>query len=271
MTHVRDIVLSTIAASAAVSLLAGCSSTPSTPAGGSSASSSGSTTTPAVTGNVSVFAAASLKASFTVIGTAFEAANPGVKVTFNFGPSSGLATSITQGNPADVFASASPTNMDSVVKAGLASDPKTFAKNAMQIGVPTANPANVTGLADLAKPEVKVARCADPVPCGKLAITIFQKAKITVNPIDRPEDVNGVVKDVTTGEVDAGIIYVTDVLANPTTMKGIVIPADVNASTSYPIAALMKAPNPAGAEAFEAFVLSSAGVSALTSAGFEKP
>lgn len=259
----------TVALVSAVSLVAltACGSSSDTAASPGAASTSSTE----VTGTVSVFAAASLKASFTAIGTAFEKAHPGAKVTFNFGPSSGLATSITQGNPADVFASASPTNMDAVVKAGAATGPVTFAKNAMEIGVPTANPATITALADLAKPGTKVARCADAVPCGKLAIQIFQNAGLTITPVDRPEDVNGVVKDITTGEVDAGIVYQTDVLANPATMKGITIPADVNASTSYPIVALTKAPNPAGAKAFTDFVLSSEGVSALTAAGFQKP
>lgn len=257
-------------------VLAGCgSSTDSGSAGASSSASgsasSGSSTTPGVTGTVTVFAAASLKASFTAIGTAFEAANPGVRVSFNFGPSSGLATSITQGNPADVFASASPTNMDSVVKAGDASNPTTFAKNVMEIAVPPSNPAGITGIADLAKSGIKVARCDDAVPCGKLAITIFANAKITVTPVDKAVDVAHVVTDVTTGEVDAGLVYVTDVLAQGAKVKGIEIPADLNASTSYPIAVLTKAPNAAGAAAFQAFVLSDAGLKAITDAGFEKP
>lgn len=263
----RPVVTALVGLPVAALVLAGCGSSTGS---GTTSSSSGSSTT-AVTGTVTVFAAASLKTSFTVIGKAFEAAHPGVKVVFNFGPSSGLATSITQGNPADVFASASPTTMDSVVKASGASDPTTFARNAMQIAVPPTNPAAITGIADLARPGVKVARCADEVPCGKLAITIFGKARITVNPVDRAVDVNGVVKDVTTGNVDAGLVYVTDVLAQGAKVKGIVIPAEVNASTSYPIAVLSKAPNAAGAAAFTAFVLSDTGVRALTDAGFQKP
>ncbi|MEO7058181.1 MAG: extracellular solute-binding protein, partial [Lapillicoccus sp.] len=127
-----------------VLVLAGCGSSTDSGSTASRSSSSGSTTASGVTGTVSVFAAASLKTSFTAIGKAFEAAYPGAKVTFNFGPSSGLATSITQGNPADVFASASPTNMDSVVKASAASDPTTFARNVMQIAVPPTNPAGIT-------------------------------------------------------------------------------------------------------------------------------
>ncbi len=264
----RTVVTALVALPVAALVLAGCGSSTGS---GTGSSSSGLSVTSGVTGTVTVFAAASLKTSFTAIGTAFEKANPGVTVTFNFGPSSGLATSITQGNPADVFASASPTNMDSVVKASDASAPTTFAKNAMQIAVPPSNPAAITGIADLAKPGVKVARCADAVPCGKLAMTIFSRARITVNPVDRAIDVNGVVKDVTTGEVDAGLVYVTDVLAQGAKVKGIAIPVAVNASTSYPIAVLSKAPNAAGAAAFKAFVLSDTSVAALTAAGFQTP
>lgn len=250
-------------------VLAGCST--SLDSGRAGSGHSGSSTTAGVSGTVSVFAAASLKASFTAIGKAFEEANPGVKVTFNFGPSSGLATSITQGNPADLFASASPTTMDTIVKAGDASNPTTFARNVLQIAVPPSNPARITGIADLAKPGVKVARCAEEVPCGKLALKVFANAKVKVDPADRAVDVNGVVKDVTTGEVDAGLVYATDVLAQGDKVRGIAIPADVNASTDYPIAVLTTAPNAAGAAAFQSFVLSDAGASALTDAGFEKP
>lgn len=253
---------------AAALLLAGCggSSTPAA-SGGSSAGSSST----ALSGTVTVFAAASLKESFTALGTAFEQAHPGVTVTFNFGPSSGLATSITQGNPADVFASASPTNMDSVVKAGDASDPTTFAKNVMEIAVPTSNPAKVAQVSDLARSGVKVALCQAQVPCGKVARQVFSNAKVTVTPVSDETDVKAVLTKVQLGEVDAGVVYVTDVKAAGSKVTGIEIPGDVNASTSYPIATLKKAANPAAAAAFTAYVLSSAGTQELTAAGFEAP
>jgi len=248
-------------------LLAGCTS--STPAKGSS-STTGSSSRLA-SGTINVFAAASLKEAFSKLGQQFEAAHPGVKVVFNFGASSGLATQITKGSPADVYASASTANMDQVVTAGQAASPKSFAGNVMEIAVPPGNPAGVQGLSDLAKPDLKVAACQATVPCGATATKIFSNAKLTVTPVSQEIDVKAVLTKVTLGEVDAGLVYVTDVRAAGEKVWGIEIPAKVNASTEYRIATLTKAPNKASAQAFTSFVLSAVGQSALTFAGFAKP
>jgi len=240
-------------------------------------SSSGTSSPPAaapagsLSGTVTVFAAASLKEAFTRLGTQFEAAHPGVRVAFNFGPSSGLATQITQGAPADVFASASGKSMDQVVKAGAAAAPKDFAANAMQIAVPPANPGGVTGLPDLARKDVTVALCQAAVPCGATAAKVFAKGGITVRPVTEEVDVKAVLAKVTLGEVDAGVVYVTDVRAAGAKVKGIAIPADQNASTTYPIAALSRSTNSVAAQAFTDQVLSAQGSAALTAAGFARP
>jgi molybdate transport system substrate-binding protein len=257
------------AAITAVALLSACGSSDAdtaTPAGASAGASSAG-----LTGEITVFAAASLTGSFTELGKKFEAAHPGTKVNFSFGPSSGLATQITSGSPADVFASASNKNMDSVVAAKAAANPVPFAKNVMEIAVPPANPAKITALADLAKPGVKVALCAAEVPCGVGAHTVFDNAKLTVKPVTEEVDVKATLTKVTLGEVDAGIVYVTDVLAAGDKVKGIEIPADVNASTKYPISALTGSKNAALAQAYVDYVLSADGSAALAAAGFEKP
>jgi len=190
---------------------------------------------------------------------------------FNFGPSSGLATQITAGAPADVFASASTKNMDQVIKAAAATSSTNFASNVMEIAVPPTNPADVTGLSDLANPAVKVALCQVAVPCGATVAKVFKNAKLTVTPVTQEIDVKAVLTLVTLGEVDAGVVYVTDVRAAGATVKGIQIPATVNASTVYPIVTLTKAPNKAAAAAFTDYVLSADGVSILTADGFAKP
>jgi molybdate transport system substrate-binding protein len=249
-------------------LLAGCGSS-STPA--ASTPSTTTSSTPALSGTVNVFAAASLKEAFTKLGQQFEAAHPGTKVVFNFGPSSGLATQINAGAPADVFASASTKNMDQVVTTGSAVSPTNFAGNIMEIAVPPKNPANVTQLSDLAKSTVKVALCQKAVPCGATAEKVFANAKLTVTPVTHEVDVKSVLAKVSLGEVDAGVVYVTDVLAAGDKVKGITIPTDINASTQYPIAPLTKAPNKATGQAFTAYVLSPDGASVLTAAGFAKP
>lgn len=254
-------------------VLTGCGSSGTTSGGGGAASAvaSGTSSTPAVTGTVNVFAAASLKEAFTKLGTTFESAHPGTKVVLNFGPSSGLATQITSGAPADVFASASTKSMDLVVKAGAASAPRSFAKNRMEIAVPPKNPAGIAQVSDLAKSGVKVALCQAAVPCGTTATKVFTNAKITVTPVTQEVDVKAVLAKVSLGEVDAGVVYVTDVLAAGNKVKGIEIPVEVNASTTYPIAPLTKSANAAAAQAFTDYVLSMDGAAALAAAGFAKP
>lgn len=269
MTHIRTIALGSVVTVAAVSVLTACSSTPSTTSPG--AGSSGSSTSAALSGSINVFAAASLQETFGMIIKQFTAAHPGVTVTPNFGASSALATGITQGQPADVFASASQTNMDAVVKAGGAASSKAFASNVMEIAVPPANPANITGVNDLAKPGIKVALCQPQVPCGSVAAKVFAKAKITVTPVSQEADVKSVLTKVQLGEVDAGVVYVTDVKAAGAKVKGVEITADVNASTSYPVATLTKAANPALAAAFVAYVLSPDGAAVLKAGGFAAP
>jgi molybdate transport system substrate-binding protein len=264
--------LATVAAVAALTLAAACgSSDDNSSASGSGSGSSPSASSSGVSGTVTVFAAASLTESFTTLGKQFEAAHPGTTVKFNFGASSSLAENINQGAPADVFASASPTTMQQVVGAGGASDAKTFANNVVEIAVPTDNPADVSQLTDLARSGVKVALCQPQVPCGKVAQEVFTKAGITVTPVTQGADVKAVLTTVQLGEVDAGMVYQTDVQGAGTKVKGITIPADQNASTSYPIAALTKAPNSAGAAAFVDYVLSSEGERVLAQAGFAAP
>jgi len=262
--------LGTVAAVAALALAAGCGGNSGNDAGSGSGSSP-SGTSGGVTGTVTVFAAASLTESFTTLGKQFEAAHPGTTVKFNFGASSSLAENINQGAPADVFASASSKNMKQVVDAGGASDSKTFANNVMQIAVPPDNPANVSQVTDLANPKIKVALCQPEVPCGTVAQEVFKKADVTVKPVTQGADVKAVLTTVQLGEVDAGMVYKTDVQAAGTKVKGIEIPADQNASTSYPIAALSKAPNAAGAAAFVDYVLSPDGEKVLEQAGFASP
>ena len=256
-----------VLAAAAIAGLAlsacGSSSTP-VSAGASSAA-------PTIIGTVTVFAAASLKEAFTTLGQQFEAAHPGVKVVFSFAASSDLATQITQGAPADVFASASAKNMTQVTAAGYASGPVTFAKNSMEVALPPSNPAKITALSDLAKAGVKVALCQVLVPCGSTAAKVFVNAGLVVKPVTLEADVKSVLAKVELGEVDAGMVYVTDVLSAGTKVVGLPIAAAVNASTAYPIAALTKSANAAAAQAFVAYVLSAAGSTVLTADGFAKP
>jgi molybdate transport system substrate-binding protein len=256
-------------AAVAGGVLAGCdSSATSATQSPPSASAGGSAQ---LSGTVNVFAAASLKEAFTTLGRQFETAHPGVKLVLNFGPSSGLAAQITQGAPADVFASASTKNMAQVVTAGEAALPRNFARNSMEIAVPAHNPAKIRTLMDVAEPGVKLALCQPAVPCGTTARQVFVNARIPLTPVTQEADVKAVLTKVTLGEVDAGIVYVTDVRASGAKVKGIKIPAELNAFTLYPIATLTKAPNKPAAAAFTDFVLSERGAGVLTATGFGRP
>ena len=253
-----------IAAGLAAVAAAGCSSS------SSSSAPSSSSSAPA-TGTITVFAAASLTGAFTQLGKQFEAAHKGDTVKFSFGPSSGLEAQITSGAPADVFASASPKTMQDVVSAGDASSPQDFAKNIMEVAVPPGNPAKVTSVNDLAEKSVKVALCQPQVPCGEVAAGVFKNAGITVKPVTLQPDVKSVLTQVETDNVDAGMVYVTDVLAAGSKVKGVPIPAGENVSTLYPIATISSSAHKSIAQAFVAYVLSPAGQQVLSAAGFEKP
>jgi molybdate transport system substrate-binding protein len=250
-----------IAGLAAVAI-AGCSSS------GSGSSGSGSSSS---TGSITVFAAASLMGSFTQLGRQFDTAHKGDTVKFSFGPSSGLATEINSGAPADVFASAAPANMQQVVSAGNASNPTNFAKNKAEVAVPPNNPGKVTSVKDLGKSSVKVALCQPQVPCGVVASEVFKNVGIKVKPVTLQPDVKSVLTQVETGNVDAGMVYVTDVMAAGSKVKGVTIPAADNATTTYPIATISSSKHKSIAQAFVSYVLSPTGQQVLATAGFEKP
>lgn len=226
----------------------------------------------AVTGPVTVFAAASLTESFTQLGKDFEAVNPGATVTFNFAGSSALATQINQGAPADVFASAAPTNMKTVTDAGNgAATPTTFVRNQLVIAVPKGNPKGVGGLADLTGPGVKVALCAEQVPCGAAAKKALDASGVKLTPVTLEQDVKAALSKVRLGEVDAALVYRTDARAAASDVDGVEFPESSGVVNDYPIVVLRNAPNRAGAQAFVDFVLSDQGRAVLTQAGFQAP
>ncbi|MFG1704562.1 molybdate ABC transporter substrate-binding protein [Nonomuraea sp. M3C6] len=220
---------------------------------------------------VTVFAAASLTGTFTELGKAFEAAHPGTTVKFNFGSSATLAQQLVQGAPADVFAAASPATMKTVTDASLASAPTTFLRNKLQIAVPVDNPAKVDELKDLADAKVKVALCAEQVPCGAAAVKALDAAGLKVTPVTLEQDVKATLTKVELGEVDAALVYKTDVIASAGKVTGIAFPEADKAINDYPIATLAKAPAGDLAGQFVELVLSQQGKDVLTKAGFEVP
>ena len=224
------------------------------------------------TGTLTVFAAASLTDVFTDLGRQVEEQNDGLTVQFNFAGSSALATQLTQGAPADVFASANGTQMSVVTDAGLADgEPTVFTANVLQIAVPGGNPAGVTGLADFAREDLAIAVCAPEVPCGAAGEDVFAAAGVTPRPDTQEEDVRAALTKVELGEVDAALVYATDVVAAGDAVAGIAFPEAEDAVNDYPLCALADAPNPDAAQAFVDLVLSDEGQRALEDAGFRAP
>jgi molybdate transport system substrate-binding protein len=165
----------------------------------------------AASGTVMVFAAASLKKTFTEIGERFKTENPGTSVEFNFAGSSDLVTQLTQGASADVFASADTKNMDKAAQEGLlAGDAVNFASNTLVIATAPGNPKKITSFADPAKPDLSVVTCAPQVPCGSATQKVEQATSVTLNPVSEESSVSDVLNKVTTGQADAGLVYVTD-------------------------------------------------------------
>ncbi|MFI6364275.1 molybdate ABC transporter substrate-binding protein [Nocardia sp. NPDC050630] len=255
--------LSTVALTGAVaSTLVGCGAE----------ESSAPAPTDKISGTVTVFAAASLTETFTELGKQFEAAHPGVKIVYSFGASSALAEQIEQGAPVDVFASAAPKNMQQVLDAGdITATPVTFVRNRLEIAVPKGNPGHIAGLADFGKTEPKIALCAEQVPCGAAAKTVFEVAGVHPRPDTREADVKAVLTKVTLGEVDAALVYRTDVRAAGDKVEGIDFPEADKAINDYPIAPLAKSPNSVAARAYVDFVRSDRVREVFTRAGFDNP
>jgi len=239
----------------AVALVSGCGS-------GTEASSE----------SLTVFAAASLRQSFTEIGSQFETDNPGVSVEFSFAGSSDLVTQLTQGASADVFASADTRNMDRAAQAGLLEGaPVTFASNTLTIAVASGNPAHITSFRDLAREGLNVVVCAPQVPCGAATETIEKSTGVQLNPVSEESSVTDVLNKVSSGQADAGLVYVTDVAGADGKVAAVDFPEAADAVNSYPIATLKDTENADLAGTFVAYVTGEVGRRVLSGAGFSTP
>jgi molybdate transport system substrate-binding protein len=218
---------------------------------------------------LTVFAAASLTDAFGESAAAFEAEHPGVTVTLNFAASSALREQILAGAPADVFASASADDMDQLAGAGApAGEPRVFARNRLVIAVPAGNPAGITGLEDFADPGRLIGLCAEEVPCGRYARRALASAGVTASLDTNEPDVRALVTKVAAGELDAGIVYATDVTDG---VEAIEIPVVHAVAAAYSIVVLGASPRQDLAGAFVDFVLSPRGQARLAVHGFEAP
>lgn len=224
-------------------------------------------------GDLTIYAAASLTASFDDLASRFEKEHPGVTVRpIDYDGSSTLATQLIEGAPADVFASADTATMRQVADHSLIDGgAKVFATNTLEIAVPPGNPAHVTGLADLANPRLRVLLCAPQVPCGAAARTLLTADGVHLTPASEEQNVTAVLTKVEAGEADAGLVYTTDVGAADGAVDAVPIPDADRAVNRYPIAVMKDAANPVAAVAFVDYVLSARGRTVLASYGFGAP
>jgi molybdate transport system substrate-binding protein len=254
------------------------------PSGTTAASSAPSGTVTAATGTLTVFAAASLTDAYNELKTGFQAANPGITVTYSFAGSQVLVTQLTQGAPADVFASADQPNMDNAVKGGaIAGTPQTFAKNKLVIILPKENKAGIQRPKDLAKAGVKFDTAQESVPVGNYTQQVLDnfsklpdygadfKANVNKNIVSKEDNVKAIVQKVQLGEVDAGIVYTTDAQAAADKLTMIPIPDAQNVIASYPIAVVKGAKQAALGQKFVDYVLSPAGQAVMKKWGFAPP
>jgi molybdate transport system substrate-binding protein len=262
---VKRVVLAAVALLGSAVLLSGCAS----PSAGSGTDPGA---TPVAEQTLTVFAAASLKETFTELTGEFERSHPGVTVSLNFAGSADLVSQVTEGAPADVVAFADEKNMTTLTDAGLIDGtPALFASNTLEIAVPPGNPAGITSFHDLAKPGAKVVVCAAQVPCGSATEKIEQATKIRLAPVSEESAVTDVLGKVSSGEADAGLVYVTDVEAAGDTVEGITFPESSGAVNRYPIGIVAATELPDFAVEFSKLVTGVEGQKILAAAGFAKP
>lgn len=221
---------------------------------------------------LTVLAAASLTESFREIGDRFVEQNPEVDLRFNFQGSSMLAEQIRQGGQGDVFASANTGMMDKVRRAGaVARGPETFATNRLTVVTPPDDPAGIDSFADLARPGVSAVVCAPQVPCGSAAEGVERKSGVRLHPVSEEDDVKDVLHKVTSGEADAGLVYVTDAVSAGDEVRRVDIPEADQVTNEYPIATLDGGDGQRSARRFTDFVRGDEGREVLRRHGFGTP
>ncbi|OZD09444.1 molybdate ABC transporter substrate-binding protein [Rhodococcus sp. 06-235-1A] len=226
----------------------------------------------AIDGDITVFAAASLKTTFTDLGARFEAEHPGTSVEFSFAGSSDLVAQLISGAPADVFASADTKNMTAAVDAGVvAGDPVDFASNTLTIVTAPGNPDGITSLAELADPDVLTVICAPQVPCGAATASVEAASGTDIPAVSEESSVTDVLGKVTSGQADAGLVYVTDASGAGDAVTAVPFAESSGAVNTYPVAALSESDNEATARAFAEFVAGPVGRDVLGRAGFGAP
>lgn len=274
-----------LAAAALALLMSACTVQPATPVVDPAPRSAANSTESSdrLSGEITVYAAASLTDAFGAIAANFTAAHPDTEIVYNFAGSQQLAQQLGQGAPADVFASANGRQMEVAITAGrvVSGTQRTFVRNRLVVIYPVDNQADITTLQDLTKPGLKLVLAAAEAPVGAYSLDFLNKAAANVdfggtysktvlaNVVSYEENVRSVLSKVVLGEADAGIVYSSDVFGDSAAQVGqIEIPDALNTVASYPIATVMDSRNPAVAQAFVEHLLSPEGQATLAEFGF---
>ena len=259
-------------------------------------STSTATVTSTLTGGIvqlRIFAAASLTPAFQSLQSGYQS-NNSVSLIFNFASSGSLETQIAQGVPADVFISADASNNVKLQNRSLLANGNTYSKllyNYVELFVPKDNPKNITTLADLLNPGVRIAIGAPAsVPAGKYTLQVWNKvqskwgnesspdfmsmayanfsANVMSHIVSQTTDVESAITQVLTGAADAAFGYVSDGIANAAQLQAIPIPSDVNAQAVYTISVVASSSHQTQASSFVNWLLSPSGQAYLERWGF---
>jgi molybdate transport system substrate-binding protein len=212
---------------------------------------------------LTVYAAASLTDAFPKLAPAQK---------YSFGGSNTLAAQITQGAPADVFASANTTLPAQLFAKGICSKPVVFTRNRLVIVVPKSNPANIHGIYDLTKKGIKLDIAGSGVPVGSYTLQILKNMNLTnavlTNVVSKETDVREVLAKVALGEADAGFVYSTDAKTVPGKVIALKVPAWAQPKVQYGACIVSRSQNKVDAQAFINKLVSKAGQATLISYGF---
>jgi molybdate transport system substrate-binding protein len=212
---------------------------------------------------ITVYAAASLTDVFPKIDSTQK---------YQFGGSNTLAAQITQGAPADVFASANMTLPNQLYSRNLCSKPVVFTRNTLVVVVPKSNPKNVRSVYDLTKPGLKLVVAGAGVPVGSYTLQILKNmglsTSVTKNVVSQETDVREVLAKVALGEADAGFVYSTDAKTVSDKVSVIKVPAWAQPKVQYGICIVSRSGNKKDAQAFINKVIGKAGQAQMLSYGF---
>jgi len=238
---------------------------------GAASVSNPASTPDALTGNLTVFAASSLTNAFNTAEKALEIDSPGFKATYSFAGSQDLVTQIINGAPADVIATANTDTMAQLTAKGLVETPVAFCQNKLEIAVAPGNPLGIKSLADLNNPGVKLVIGDPSVPVGEYVTDIEASDSIHFTPVSLQLSDAAVLEQLESGDANAALVFVTDVIGAAGKVTGIQIPAAQNKIGTYEIAALKASSNLTAAEAFATSAVSGSIQEELLSAGFLPP